>query len=147
MSLGHGRFNARSIEAVATFSAPNLTVEEADFRVSILSHPDDFLYLDPPYWLSAAKNCLYGVNGSAHKGFKHGELFDLLKDRPSWLMSYNNDHWVTSLYCGFPMVEVQWTYSMSKNKRSSEILIGSHDHADHMRRVAHERGDHYRPPG
>ncbi len=148
MSIGHPRFNERSIQSIAEFRAPNLTVAEADFHVSILSHPDDFLYLDPPYRLDGGKekNRLYGVNGSLHEGFEHDELFALLKDRPKWLMSYNDDDWITSLYGGFPMVSIQWAYSMSTNKRSNEVLIGSRDLSEHMRRVAGARGDTYRPP-
>lgn len=144
MSARHDRFTRRGIQSLANFRAPNLSVFNADFRDSIVSHPREFLYLDPPYRLARGKNVLYGVNGSTHKDFDHKSLFSLLKNRGRWLMSYNDDARITSLYKGFPMVEVSWTYSMPATKRSNEILIGSRDLIGHMQRVARKRGERYR---
>ena len=39
-----------------------------DFKKSIPKHPNDLLYLDPPYKI---KNKLYGNRGDLHKDFEH----------------------------------------------------------------------------
>ncbi|MBY7649123.1 MAG: adenine methyltransferase [Candidatus Liberibacter europaeus] len=49
MSLGHPRFTQSSIEKLKEFSAKNITVDLADFKISIARHANDFLYCDTPY--------------------------------------------------------------------------------------------------
>ena len=51
MSPGHERFSESAIQRLRNFRAVNLWVERADFRKSIPNHPNDLLFLDPPYAL------------------------------------------------------------------------------------------------
>jgi DNA adenine methylase len=128
MSLGHGRFNDSNMETLLDFYQPTLTVEHADCLQALDRHPDTFAYLDPPYLLEQQKqNKLYGVNGSTHSGFDHQALFDKLKDRSNWIMSYNNSETINSLYSGFTIFEPKWAYGMSSIKTSNEVLIFSRD--------------------
>lgn len=127
MSNGHPRFNLSNMETLLSFNAAGLTVENMDFRDSIASNPNEFIYLDPPYLLKKESNKLYGVAGSTHKDFNHDDLFELLKDRPNWIMSYNSGTEILEMYRDFPTCMPEWAYGMSKDKSSKEVLIFSKD--------------------
>lgn len=100
---------------------PGLTVDLADFRESLARHPDIPAYLDPPYLVDSA---LYGKRGDKHKGFNHGALARILKTRPRWMLSYNDCPEVRELYKDFDIiVPDQWNHSMSKHKKTSEVII------------------------
>ena len=124
----YARFTDSSIERVMSFKQPNLTVEQADFKVSIPRHPDAFLYCDPPYLLGGDRNKLYGVQGSTHAGFDHRGLYDLLSQRSGWVLSYNDCPEIRQLYKDFEIRSTEWAYGMKnvgkkKMGSSSEILI------------------------
>ena len=122
MSPEHPRFTLNSIERLAGFFNPNLDVNLLDFRESLTKHPYAFAYLDPPYMV---KSSLYGRKGDAHKSFDHIALFNLLKDRLNWLLSYNDCDEIRQLYEGFHIVTPNWKYGMSNDKNSKEVLIFS----------------------
>lgn len=124
MSPGHPRFNQRAIGKLADFHNPNLLVKQADFQDSLAKHTEDFLYLDPPYWL---KQKLYGQKGDLHQAFDHGALGQWLKKRNQWILSYNDCETVRQLYDGFRQIKPYWKYGMAENKTSNELLIFSHD--------------------
>jgi DNA adenine methylase len=117
------RFNKSSIERVRNFKVPNLKVKQGDFKDTIPKHENAFLYLDPPYFLKKGSNNLYGANGSTHKGFDHQGLFNLLKERENWVLSYNDCEWVRETYKNFEIIDLSWSYGMNKGKNSSELLI------------------------
>jgi len=122
------RFTDSAIQRLTDFEVPNLRVGEADFKVSLNKHPDAFLYCDPPYKLSQKKNRLYGSNGSTHMGFDHEGLFEILKKRTGWVLSYNNCEWVCETYKDFDIQSASWAYGMkniggSEMGESSELLI------------------------
>jgi DNA adenine methylase len=121
---GDPRFNTRTIDRLRNFSAPGLTVEHEDFELSLKRHPRTMAYLDPPYLNDEQ---LYGDRGHTHKDFDHQRLFNLLKDRKRWILSYNNHPSVQVLYKDFVKTEPCWVYGMSKNKTSRELLIFSPD--------------------
>lgn len=124
MSPGHPRFTESSIERLENFHADNFNVEQDDFRDAIQKHQDAFLYLDPPYLNGQT---LYGMRGDIHKDFNHGELAEMLFNRDRWIMSYNDCEEIRTLYDGYQILDVEWTYSMSKNKQSNEVLVISKD--------------------
>lgn len=117
------RFNKASIERVKSFSLPNLKVAQGDFKNTIPKHPKAFLYLDPPYYLKKGSNNLYGDNGSTHKNFDHLGLYNLIKKRNRWVLSYNDCDWVRETYKDFKIVSLDWQYGMSSEKNSNEVLI------------------------
>lgn len=119
----YARFTESSIDRLRNFKEPNLIVEQADFKTSIVKHPDAFLYLDPPYMLGKTKDKLYGDKGSTHSGFDHDGLYDLLKERENWIMSYNDCSYIRDLYRDYDIISASWSYGMNKSKQSSEILI------------------------
>jgi DNA adenine methylase len=119
------RFTPSSIERLRNFKIKNLTIELAGFKESIRKHTDTLLYLDPPYLVESK---LYGIKGHLHKDFDHDELAKLLRNREKWILSYNDDSdKIRELYDGFRIEPLKWTYGMSKNKKSREIVILSHD--------------------
>ena len=134
----YARFTDSSIERVKNFKQPNLQVDCLDFKDSIKKHPDTFMYLDPPYMLSdKQKKNLYGKNGNIHANFDHEGLFEIIKDRKNWVMSYGGEEKkILQMYKGFDIINLsgKWAYGMKNIKapqqtkpnkmgKSSEILI------------------------
>lgn len=121
MRVGAPRFNATNVRKIIDFDVPGFTVERADFRTSIPANPSAFLYCDPPYALGTGSK-LYGVRGTLHQGFPHQCLFNLLRQRSRWLLSYNDSNDIRQLYRGFPIVRL----------KEDELLIGSLDMTDRL---------------
>ena len=134
----YARFTDSSIDRIREFSQSNLTVECLDFKDSIKKHPNAFMYLDPPYMLSdKQREKLYGKSGDTHADFDHEGLFELLKDRKDWVMSYGGEaKKILQMYEGFDIIDLsgEWAYGMKNVKsaqetktkkmgKSSEILI------------------------
>jgi DNA adenine methylase len=124
-STGHPRFTPSSIEKVASFLQPRLSVAHADFRLTIPKHKNDTLLLDPPY-ISASRT-LYGDRGHLHKTFKHQSLADLLHQRERWILLYDNSPEVRELYKGYRMAPREWSAGMNKSKSFGHLIIISHD--------------------
>ncbi|HHZ95625.1 MAG TPA: DNA adenine methylase [Flavobacteriales bacterium] len=118
----YARFTDSQIEYIRNFKVDNLTVKHADFKDSIKRH-DCCLYLDPPYFLEAARCKLYGDEGDMHAFFPHLALFSMLRERANWILSYNDCDEIRSLYRDFDIHEAEWTYGMNRSKKSSEIII------------------------
>ena len=116
------RFTESSIQRVRDFSCPFLSVELADFKDSLAKHDDDkFIYADPPYAID--NPVLYGENGSTHKGFDHVGLAEVMKKKNNWVLSYNPNPFILDLYKDYEIVYPEWSYGMSKDKTSKEVLI------------------------
>ena len=120
MSPGHPRFTESSINRLRDFRARNIRVSHADYKETLKKHKDKFLYLDPPY-ANGAK--LYGNKGNMHEGFDHEVLAGELRRRDGWVLSYNDNEQVRSLYKGYKIVTPRWHYGMAGDKRSKEVLI------------------------
>ena len=135
----------RTIEKVRDFKCKNLTVYQGSFEKTIPEHREDFLYLDPPYFLEGNSKMFRGIYPQRnfpvhHKGFNHKLLRDLLlKHKGKFVLSYNDCSQVRKLYKGFDIEEIKWQYTlgqgetrigfnrMSENrnhiKKSHELLI------------------------
>ena len=117
MSKGHPRYNENSINYLRNFKCNNLSVEQRDFVTSIEWAGNNFLYCDPPY---------YGVKNLYPDSFTeqdHIKLYDLLKIRQSWILSYNDVPAIRTLYNNYEIVSPSWKYGMGSSKVSNEILI------------------------
>lgn len=117
------RFTLSSIEKLLNVNLENIYFQCMDFEQSILQHPNEFLFLDPPYKLEKSGNNLYGRKGDLHKNFDHQRLYNILKTRNNWLLCYNDCIEIRQLYKDFKIEKVEWSYSMSKDKASKEIVI------------------------
>ena len=120
MSPNHPRFTETIINKLRDFKASNLDVQCADYKIAINNHTDMFLYLDPPY---ANGGRLYGKKGDMHEGFDHEELAGILNKRDNWVLSYNDCNLIRDLYSNHEIIQPEWSYGMSSNKGSNELLI------------------------
>ena len=122
MSPQLDRFGETSLKRLLNFRAPRFWVSEAPFQESIDAHPDAFLFLDPPYMLGGGSR-LYGRGGDMHAGFDHTALAEMLAGRSRWVLCYNDCPEVRETYQGCVIEEAAWTYGMSRDKSSSEVVI------------------------
>ena len=119
------RFTVNSIDKLKDIDLTNITFECMDFAEAIAKHPTAHLFLDPPYLLEKGKNNLYGNRGDCHKNFDHIRLFNILKTRSNCLLCYNNCDYIRKLYTlpNAKIHDVKWSYGMSKDKNSKELVI------------------------
>jgi len=108
------------LEKVLNFSVPNLQVECASFEDIMTKHKNDFLYLDPPYYLDGDSKTFVGLYPHRnfpihHKGFKHQLLHELLlKHKGGFVLSYNNCLTIRTEYKNFDRIEPSWQYTFSQ---------------------------------
>jgi len=125
MSPNHPRFTQKQIENIINFK-DSFNINKLSFEDSIPKH-DCLVYADPPYLIN---QCLYGKKGSMHKGFNHIKLSEILNERENFILSYNNSNEIKDMYKDHVFIYPNWSYGMSKNKKSKEILIISKDLKD-----------------
>jgi DNA adenine methylase len=118
------RYTLSSISKIEALDFSNIDIYNYDFAefITKFSHEKCLMFLDPPYYLEK-KSKLYGNNGDMHENFDHQILFDLLKNKKNWIMTYNNCDYIKSLYKNFIILETSWSYGMNSSKESSEIII------------------------
>lgn len=118
MSPKHPRYNNNAIKRFSNFKNENVTVKLLDFEESITKHKDIFKYCDPPYMI---EHNLYGNKGDKHKYFNHERLMKVLKSCDNWILSYNDCEIIREWYKDYKIVELNFSYGMSKSK--TELLI------------------------
>jgi DNA adenine methylase len=118
------RFTKSSIERINKLNLTDIDFYNNDFEEFIISNYKDnmLMFLDPPYYLEKKSN-LYGNKGNMHNNFDHVKLYDTLKNKKKWIMTYNNCEFIKNLYNEFIIVDAKWSYGMNKTKKSSEIII------------------------
>jgi len=133
------------IEKVRDFKCDKLKVKNGSFEDTIKTHNNDFLYLDPPYFLekdvdNKMHKGMYPMKNIDvhHSGFEHELLRDLLiKHEGDFVLSYNNCETIREYYKEFDFYFPEWNYSMSngekrigKNRKilnNNEIVKKSHE--------------------
>lgn len=121
---GNVRTLERSIPRLPLVVMRNVRVNTADFRAFILAHKNWWMYVDPPYHQAVR---LYRRNASAYldqMAFDHEELRNVLREHPSWMLSYNDDPYIRELYKGHRIVSIRFAHSLRKDA-TNEILIFS----------------------
>lgn len=119
------RYTLSSIDRIELLDLSNIEFYNLDFEKFISTHYDDercLMFLDPPYFLEKNSR-LYGNNGDMHELFDHQLLFDTIKTKKNWIITYNNCEYIKKLYNNFKIIEVNWSYGMNTTKKSSEIII------------------------
>ena len=97
-----------------------ITVECADFEEVFERYPNDFFYLDPPYYLDGDSKTFIGLYPHRnfpihHKGFKHDKLKELLyKHKGGFILSYNDCSTIREWYKDFPFSTPSWQYTLSQ---------------------------------
>jgi DNA adenine methylase len=133
------------INNTTNFKCDNLKVLNDSFENSIINHNEEFLYLDPPYFLEKDGDnkmckgiypmCNIDVH---HSGFNHELLRDLLLNhKGDFVMSYNNCETIREYYKDFEFFFPEWSYSMGNGEKrigknrielnDSKIVKDSHE--------------------
>jgi DNA adenine methylase len=123
----------RRIEKLEKTNLKNLSVSCASFEEVLKEHTDDFLFLDPPYYLEGDSkmfkgmypNCNFAIH---HNHFDHKLLAELLKQhKGGFLMTYNNCSAVREMYDGYHFEFPEWQYTygqgetrIGKNRKNSK---------------------------
>jgi DNA adenine methylase len=113
------------IDKISKFELPNLSVEQGSFEEIIPNHSEDFLYLDPPYYLEKDSDNkmftgIYPMRNIPihHNGFDHELLRDLLKKhKGGFILSYNNCETIREYYKEFEFHYPSWNYSMGNGEK------------------------------
>jgi DNA adenine methylase len=137
----------KMIDDISKFDGSKLQVSQSDFSNVISTHPSDFIYLDPPYYMGKDSDnkmhaAIYPMKNIPvhHEGFNHELLRDLLHShKGKFIMSYNNCETIREYYKDFRLEYPSWNYSMGNgetrigenriregivnHKESHEILI------------------------
>lgn len=107
------------IEKVRDFNTDIMQVECASFEKIMDKHKKDFLYCDPPYYLSGDSKTFIGLYPHRnfpiyHNNFNHEQLRDFLyKHEGGFILSYNNCSTIREWYKGFKSIAPPWQYTLS----------------------------------
>ena len=131
------------IERIRDFKPKNLKIECADFREVMKKYQNDFMYLDPPYYIGEDSKMFKGVYPMRnipihHNGFPHEELRDLLKKhKGGFILSYNDCPTIREYYKDFQQFFPSWQYTMGQGETrigknriengSNNNIKGSHE--------------------
>jgi DNA adenine methylase len=118
----------KMIKNIQSFYLPFLEVRHESFENVIDRHSNNFLYLDPPYYLEKDNDNkmftgIYPMRNLPihHNSFDHELLRDLLKNHNGkFVLSYNNCETIREYYSEFNFRFPSWNYSMG----NGEIRIG-----------------------
>lgn len=118
------RYTLSSINKIKLLDFTNIDIYNFDFEYFINNFTNEktLIYLDPPYYLEKQSK-LYGKNGDMHENFNHNLLYELIKTKRNWLITYNNCEYIKNLYKDYLIIDVNWSYGMNTSKNSSEIII------------------------
>lgn len=123
----------RKLEKLYALDTRSITISCAPFEEVIDLHVDDFLFLDPPYYLGTDSkmfkgmypNCNFAIH---HKNFNHALLRDkLYAHRGGFLLTYNDCPTLREWYKDFIQVFPEWQYTfgqgetrVGKNRESTQ---------------------------
>ena len=139
----------RLLKRVRNFNVRNIIVNCASFEETIPKFKDDFLYLDPPYYLGDDSTLFRGLYPQRnfpihHNNFNHELLKDILySHKGGFILSYNDCPKVREWYQKFEILELPTHYTMGQGetriginrknenrnhiKKSKELLIIKRD--------------------
>jgi len=112
----------RRIAKLEKLTLKNLEVRCSDFEAVIQNHPNDFIFLDPPYYLQGDSkmfkgmypNCNFAIH---HNNFNHKRMCDLLKQhKGGFLITYNNCSTIREWYKDFKFEYPEWQYTYGQGE-------------------------------
>ena len=133
----------RLLDKVRSFRCRNMKVAHGSFEKTLPKHAGDFLYCDPPYYLSGDSLMFRGIYPQRnfpvhHDGFNHELLRDLLRRHEGgFILSYNDCETIRGWYSGCRIIEVEWQYTLGQG----ETRIGKNrteNGANHHVKKSHE---------
>ena len=116
------KFNRR-IKMLEQMNLKNISVLCDDFENVIQRHNDDFLFLDPPYYLEGDSkmfkglypNCNFAIH---HNNFNHKKMCELLKNhKGGFLITYNNCGTIREWYKDFKFEFPTWQYTYGQGEK------------------------------
>ena len=116
VELKQNKFNNK-IQKIKNMNFGNIKILCKDFKDIFDFHKNDFLYLDPPYYLNGDSklfkgmypNCNFAIH---HNNFNHQLLFELLQNHNGgFILTYNNCEYIKDLYKDYEQVFPSWNYS------------------------------------
>ena len=115
------RYTKSSIDRIKQLRLSDFDISDLDFEefINTTNLENKILFLDPPYYIQSK---LYGTNGDL-QNFDHERLYSVLSTKNKWIMTYNDCPYIRDLYRNYKIINAEWSYSMSKKKESSEIVI------------------------
>jgi len=119
--LNEKRYDAM-LEKVKNFKAEKLKVFQGDFSETIPKHKNEFMYLDPPYFLESDSKMFRGIYPQRnfpvhHNGFNHEKLFRLLKEhKGGFILSYNDCRKIRNWYKNYEIYKPSWQYTMGQGE-------------------------------
>jgi len=120
----------RKIEKLRKINLINLQVNCASFDEILEKHLNDFLFLDPPYYLDGDSKMFKGIYPNSnfaihHNNFNHIKLAEMLKKhKGGFLMTYNNCSFIKQLYNDYRFEYPEWQYTYGQG----ETRIGKNRH-------------------
>jgi len=132
----------RRINNIENMQFNNISVDCDDFENVIERHNEDFLFLDPPYYLEGDSKMFKGLypNGNFaihHNNFNHEKMCELLKNhKGGFLITYNNCCTIRDWYKDFKLEYPKWQYTygqgetrIGENRKLDETnnIKGSHE--------------------
>jgi len=111
------------IEKIRGFEPKNLKVKCADFREVLKKYPNDFMYLDPPYYIGKDSKMFKGIYPMRnipvhHNNFPHEVLRNMLKKhKGGFILSYNDCQTIREYYKEFKQFFPSWQYTMGQGEK------------------------------
>ncbi len=119
--LNEKRYNTM-LEKVKNFRVEKLKVFQGDFVEVVPKHKDDFMYLDPPYFLEGDSKMFRGIYPQRnfpvhHNNFDHEKLYRLLKKHQGgFILSYNDCKQIRQWYKDYEIYKPSWQYTMGQGE-------------------------------
>jgi DNA adenine methylase len=112
------------LKRIKNFDIKNLQVKQSSFEESIKNHPNDFLFLDPPYMLNECNDSkmfkgIYPNSNFAihHNGFDHNLLCSLLKEhKGGFFITYNDCPKIREMYKDYKQIYPSWQYTYGQGE-------------------------------
>jgi len=111
------------LEKLKNFENDKLEVYCSDFRDVLKKHRNDFLYLDPPYYIGKDSKMFKGIYPMRnfpihHNGFPHEILRDMLKEhKGGFILSYNDCPTIREYYKEYEQYFPSWQYTMGQGEK------------------------------
>lgn len=111
------------LERLRQFQPGHLEVRTASFEDAVRHHPNDFLFLDPPYYIGSDSkmfkgmypNCNFAIH---HDGFAHELLRDVLhKHKGGFFLTYNDCPTIRQWYARYTQVFPKWQYTFGQGEK------------------------------
>jgi len=112
----------RRLERMKKTEISNVSVQCSEFEEVIKKHKDDFLFLDPPYYLEGDSKMFKGIYPNTnfaihHNGFDHAKMMQLLKEhKGGFLITYNNCSTIREWYKDYKLEYPEWQYSYGQGE-------------------------------